>query len=169
MSTPKHNLGKHGLGRGLGALIPPPTRIAHGLQSESGVQQVELSKIEPNPQQPRRTIAEPELEQLAASIKEHGLLQPLLLTPAPSTNGPRYHLIAGERRWRAAQQAGLQSVPAIVKGATPQQMLELALIENIQRADLNVLEEAEAYRQLMDGFGLTQEQVARKVGKDRTT
>ena len=156
---------KHGLGRGLGALIPPPRNPA----PEAGVQQVELVQIAPNPQQPRRNLHSPELEELAASIREHGLLQPLLLTPAPAPNGIRYHLIAGERRWRAAQLAGLRQVPAIVRGSTPQQMLELALVENVQRADLNPLEEAEAYRRLMEDFGLTQEQVAHKVGKDRTT
>jgi ParB family transcriptional regulator, chromosome partitioning protein len=156
---------KHGLGRGLGALIPPPRTFA----SETGVQQIELSQIEPNPRQPRHVMRTLQLEELAASIREHGLLQPLLLTPSPTPNGVRYQLIAGERRWRAAQLAGLRRVPAIVRGSTPQQMLELALVENVQRADLNPLEEAEAYRELMDEFGLTQEQVARKVGKDRTT
>ena len=156
---------KHGLGRGLGALIPPPRTVA----SEAGVQQIELAQIEPNPRQPRHVMRTPQLEELAASIREHGLLQPLLLTPSPTPNGVRYQLIAGERRWRAAQLAGLRRVPAIVRGTTPQQMLELALVENVQRADLNPLEEAEAYRALMDEFGLTQEAVARKVGKDRTT
>ncbi len=156
---------KHGLGRGLGALIPPPRMVS----TEAGVQEIELAQIAPNPHQPRHIMRALELEELAASIREHGLLQPLLLTPAPAPNGIRYHLIAGERRWRAAQLAGLRQVPAIVRGSTPQQMLELALVENVQRADLNPLEEAEAYRQLMDEFGLTQEQVARKVGKDRTT
>lgn len=158
---------KHGLGRGLGALIPPPrTPLA-----ENGIQEVDLALIEPNPRQPRHTLRSPALEELAASIREHGLLQPLLLTTAPGLNpsGAKYQLIAGERRWRAAKLAGLRQVPAIVRGSTPQQMLELALVENIQRADLNPLEEAEAYRELMDDFGLTQEQVARKVGKDRTT
>ncbi len=156
---------KHGLGRGLGALIPPPRVVS----TEPGVQQIELAQIEPNPRQPRHTMRTPEIEELADSIREHGLLQPLLLTSASSGNGARYQLIAGERRWRAAKLAGLNQVPAIVRGTTPQQMLELALVENVQRADLNPLEEAEAYRQLMDEFGLTQEQVARKVGKDRTT
>lgn len=158
---------KHGLGRGLGALIPPP-RVAG---TESGVQEIDLSMIEPNPRQPRHNLHSPALEELAASIREHGLLQPLLLTSVsgPGAGGARYQLIAGERRWRAAKLAGLRQVPAIVRGTTPQQMLELALVENIQRADLNPLEEAEAYRELMEEFGLTQEQVARKVGKDRTT
>ncbi len=156
---------KHGLGRGLGALIPPPKVGA----TETGIQQVSLADIEPNPRQPRRTLRTEELEELAESIREHGLLQPLLLSAATGPNGIRYQLIAGERRWRAAKLAGLNRVPAIVRGTTPQQMLELALVENIQRADLNPLEEAEAYHQLMEDFGLTQEQVARKVGKDRTT
>lgn len=158
---------KHGLGRGLGALIPPPRTSLH----ESGVLQVDLAQIEPNPRQPRHNLNSPALEELAASIREHGMLQPLLLTsaPSPAMAGPRYQLIAGERRWRAAKLAGLRRVPAIVRGTTPEQMLELALVENIQRSDLNPLEEAEAYRALMEDFGLTQEQVARKVGKDRTT
>ncbi len=162
-------IAKHGLGRGLGALIPPAP--ARPPVADTGVQQVDLAQIEPNPRQPRHIVRERELEELAASIREHGILQPLLLTAAPAANpsGARYHLVAGERRWRAAKLAGLQQVPAIVRGTSPQQMLELALVENIQRADLNPLEEAEAYRQLMDEFGLTQEQVARKVGKDRTT
>ncbi len=158
---------RHGLGRGLGALIPPPRVVS----PEPGVQQVDLAQIEPNPRQPRHNPQSHALEELAASIREHGLLQPLLLTAASAakTSGARYQLIAGERRWRAAKLAGLRQVPAIVRGTTPQQMLELALVENIQRADLNPLEEAEAYRHLMDDFGLTQEQVAHKVGKDRTT
>lgn len=158
---------KHGLGRGLDALIPP--RPLRENESEAGVQTIDLAHIEPNPQQPRRHIASAALDELAASIREHGLLQPLLVTSHPGANGARYQLIAGERRWRAAQRAGLRYVPAIVKGVTPQQRLELALVENIQRADLNPLEEAEAYRQLVDEFGLTQEEVAHKVGKDRTT
>ena len=156
---------KHGLGRGLGALIPPP----RSFPAESGVQEIDLTSIEPNPHQPRQSLQQQAIQELADSIREHGLLQPLLVTTAPSNNGARYQLIAGERRWRAAQLAGLRQVPAIVRGTTPQQMLELALVENIQRADLNPLEEAAAYRHLVEEFGLTQEQVARKVGKDRTT
>lgn len=158
---------KHGLGRGLGALIPPK---AVGRETgPAGVQHVDIRHIEPNPQQPRKRIIPETIDELAASIREHGLLQPLLLTEINTAQGPRYQLIAGERRWRAAQRAGLSQVPAIVKGVTPQQMLELALVENVQRADLNALEEAEAYRQLIQDFNLTQEQVAHKVGKDRTT
>ncbi len=157
---------RHGLGRGLGALIPPGTPAALG-----GVREVEVARITPNPRQPRHKVDPNALRDLANSIKEHGLIQPLVVTPAPDSTdlAPRYQLIAGERRWSAAKLAGLERVPVIVRGATPQEMLELALVENIQRADLNPLEEATAYRSLMDDFGFTQEQVAAKVGKDRTT
>lgn len=158
---------KHGLGRGLGALIPPsqPSAVT------TGVREVPVAAISPNPRQPRHKIDPDTLRELAESIREHGLIQPLIVTPAPDSTelAPRYQLIAGERRWSAAKLAGLGNVPVIVRGATPQEMLELALVENIQRADLNVLEEANAYRQLMTDFGLTQEQVASKVGKNRTT
>ncbi|MDE3091243.1 MAG: ParB/RepB/Spo0J family partition protein [Chloroflexota bacterium] len=157
----------HGLGRGLGALIPPGTATALA----QGVREVLVAAIAPNPRQPRQKIDSDALRGLADSIKEHGLIQPLIVTPAPDSTelAPRYQLIAGERRWSAAKLAGLATVPVIVRGATPQEMLELALVENIQRADLNPLEEASAYRSLMDDFGLTQEQVAAKVGKNRTT
>lgn len=158
---------KHGLGRGLGALIPPTVSTALG----TGVREISISQIAPNPRQPRHRMDEEELRDLAASLKEHGLIQPVLVTTAPnfSSESPRYMLIAGERRLTAAKLAGLDRVPAIVRGATPQQMLEIALVENIQRADLNPLEEAEAYQALMQDFGLTQEEVAAKVGRDRTT
>lgn len=158
---------KHGLGRGLGALIP--TKPAPDAALASVVRNVPLTQIEPNPSQPRKKFAPDALDELAASIREHGLIQPLVLKEIQTPYGSRYQLIAGERRWRAAQRAGLTSVPAVIKGATPQQMLELALVENIQRAELNALEEAEAYRQLIQEFELTQEEVARQVGKDRTT
>jgi ParB family chromosome partitioning protein len=114
--------------------------------------------------QPRTAIEPKALAELAASVSEHGLIQPLIVTQ----QGPeRYQLIAGERRWQAAQMAGLATVPVIIKEATPQQVLELALVENIQRADLNPLEEAAAFRQLVEEFDLTQEQVAERVGKSR--
>lgn len=158
---------KHGLGRGLGALIPNKPLSDNALQNV--VRHVALTQIEPNPHQPRKTFAPEALDELAASIREHGLIQPLVLKEIQTPYGSRYQLIAGERRWRAAQRAGLESVPALIKGATSQQMLELALVENIQRAELNALEEAEAYRQLIQEFEMTQEQVAQKVGKDRTT
>jgi len=149
---------RSGLGRGLEALIPAAAEAAGGLV------QVPVSAITPNPMQPRTALEPEALAELAASIREHGLIQPLVVTQ----QGPeRYQLIAGERRWQAARLAGLATVPAIVKEATPQQVLELALVENIQRADLNPLEEAAAFRQLIDEFGLSQEQVADRVGKSR--
>ncbi len=149
---------RRGLGKGLGALIPEAEEPAGGLA------QVPVATITPNPMQPRTTFDPNALAELAASVKEHGLIQPLIVTQ----QGPeRYQLIAGERRWQAARMAGLATVPVIVKEATPQEALELALVENIQRADLNPLEEATAYRQLVDEFGLTQEQVAERVGKSR--
>jgi ParB family chromosome partitioning protein len=149
---------RSGLGKGLEALIP----LAE--EPKGGVSQVPISTISPNPMQPRTALDPEALEELAASIREHGLLQPLIVTQ----QGPeRYQIIAGERRWQAARMAGLATVSVIVKEATPQQFLELALVENIQRADLSPLEEAAAFRQLVEEFGLTQEQVAERVGKSR--
>ena len=155
---------RRGLGKGLEALIPISEELA------PGVKEVPVEAIQPNPRQPRQALDPEALQELAASIQEHGLIQPLIVTEVESAEydvEPRYQLIAGERRWEAARLAGFSKVPVIVKEATPQQMLELALVENIQRADLNPLEEATAYRQLMDEFGLTQEEVAERVGKSR--
>jgi len=148
---------RRALGRGLDALIP-------AAESKAGATDVPTALVSPNPHQPRQSISEDSLAELVASIREHGVIQPLIVTQV----GDGFQLIAGERRWRAAQLAGLTTVPAIIKETTPQQMLELALVENVQRADLNPLEEAGAYRQLMDEFGLTQEEVAEQVGKSRT-
>jgi ParB family chromosome partitioning protein len=148
---------KRGLGKGLGALIPI---------SEPSPSEVPVDAIEPNPLQPRQSIATEALEELAASIREHGLIQPLIVSQQDAEI-QRYQLIAGERRLEAAKLAGLIRVPVIIREATPQEMLELALVENIQRADLNPLEQATAYRHLMDDFDLTQEQVAERVGKSR--
>jgi ParB family chromosome partitioning protein len=159
---------KRGLGRGLSALIPSDpdqvTSEAAG-EEERGVRNLAISAISPNPHQPRAKIAAESLVELADSIREHGLIQPLIVTEAEGG----YTLIAGERRWRAAQLADLAEVPIIIKEATPQEMLELALIENIQRADLNPLEEAFAYQQLIDEFHLTQDEVAKRIGKGRST
>jgi len=155
---------RRGLGKGLGALIP--TTEAGG----PGLSEVAVDLIVPNPMQPRQALDMEALQELADSIREHGLIQPLIVTSIQDpTSEAQYQIIAGERRWAAARMAGLTRVPVIVKEATPQEMLELALVENIQRADLNPLEEAAAYRQLMDDFGLTQEQVAERVGKSRVT
>jgi ParB family chromosome partitioning protein len=152
------------LGKGLEALIPSAAPKAVSPEVQAGVIEVPIDQIVPNPRQPRQMMDQTKLQELAYSIAEHGLIQPLIVTRV----GARYQLIAGERRWRASQLTGLTTVPVIVKETSPQQMLELALVENIQRADLNPLEEAEAYAQLMQEFGLTQEAVAERVGKSRT-
>lgn len=150
---------KIGLGRGLGALLP-----ASDTAPNAGLSEIPVRAIQPNPHQPRGFFDERSLTELADSIREHGLIQPLIVT----RNGEdQYTLIAGERRWRAAQIAGLVTVPAVIKDAAPQQMLEMALVENVQRADLNPLEEAMAYKQLSEEFGLTQDQIAVRVGKSR--
>ncbi len=153
---------KRGLGRGLGALIPNETKTN---VTETGLQMLSLSAIIPNPHQPRTVMDEAQLTELADSIREHGLIQPLIVTK----ENQQYVLIAGERRLRASRLAGLVEVPVVVKEATPQAMLELAIIENVQREDLNSLEEAYAYQNLMDQFGLTQENVAKRMGKGRST
>jgi ParB family transcriptional regulator, chromosome partitioning protein len=201
---------KSGLGRGLDALFSGASDVRAAQQAQSFssneakemTPEVLLESIIPNPRQPRRAFREddPKLLELSASIKEHGLIQPIIVMrldtpPAPqATSGSvgsawlaeeeqpysvskeetkadtvQYQIIAGERRWRAARLAGLTKVPVVIKDVTPQQMLEMALIENIQRADLNPIEEALAYQALIQEFGLTQEMVARQVGKDRTT
>lgn len=149
-----------GLGKGLDALIPGGSSAV----SEAGVAQVALDSIQRNPRQPRQNFKESELEELAASIREHGVIQPLIVAPAA---GGRYTLIAGERRWQAARRAGLRTVPVVVRNASDQQLLELALIENVQRADLNAIEEAEAYHSLVKEFGLSHEMIANRVGKSR--
>ena len=151
-----------GLGRGLGTFIP--TDVA----ASAGGQEVDIDSVGPNPHQPRLHIDDARLADLAESIRAHGILQPLLVTRSEG-DGLAYRLIAGERRWRAARLAGLTRVPVTVKEATPAELLELALVENIQRADLNPLEEATAYRQLADEFGLTQEQIAGRVGRSRVS
>ncbi|MCA9870548.1 MAG: ParB/RepB/Spo0J family partition protein [Anaerolineae bacterium] len=156
---------RRGLGKGLGALIPPGD--GETSRPPAGVAEVPVGDIAPNPRQPRDAMELPALEELAESIRTHGLIQPLVLTIAPAGSATRYYLVAGERRWRASRMAGLASVPAIVKDVSPQGMLELALVENVQRADLNPLEEAAAYYSLVEEFGLTQEVVAARVGKSR--
>jgi ParB family chromosome partitioning protein len=128
------------------------------------VREVDVDRIEPNPNQPRQRFDPSAIEGLASSIREHGLVQPLVVT---AIGDDRYRLIVGERRWRAAGVAGLIRVPVVVKDASDRQTLELALVENVQRADLNPLEEAAAYQRLVQDFGLTQQEVARQVGKSR--
>jgi len=164
---------KRALGKGLGALIPTndPLTAASETSSREGVREVPTTSVAPNPHQPRQHMDPDALEELAASIKELGLIQPLIVSEAPADTEPgiQYLLIAGERRLEASKLAGFSTVQVIVKEATPQQMLELALVENIQRADLNPLEEATAYQHLSQDFGLTQQQIADRVGKNRVS
>jgi len=152
---------RSGLGRGLDALIP-----SGEASPLSGVTYIPVAGIRRNPRQTRASFDAQELAELAASIREHGVIQPLIVTYSEQEG--EYILIAGERRWMAARQAGLEVVPAIVREANDLQRLELALIENVQRADLNPLESAEAYRQLADDFGFTHDEIAVAVGKSRT-
>ena len=152
---------RSGLGKGLDALIPAGSQIA---TSASGVTQVAVDLIQRNPRQPREKFDINELEGLAASIREHGVIQPLIV--APGKNGV-YTLIAGERRLQAARKAGLKTVPVVIRHATDQQLLELAIIENVQRADLNAIEEAEAYQHMSKEFKMSHETIAQRVGKSR--
>ena len=152
-----------GLGKGLGALIVD-TDNPTASKTEDNIQEVAISQIAPNPRQPRTYFDEAELGELADSIREHGIIQPLIVSP----NGDgKYTLIAGERRLIASQQAKLTSVPVVIREVSDQQQLEWALIENVQRADLSPLEEAEAYHQLTDEFGLSHALIAKQVGKSR--
>jgi ParB family transcriptional regulator, chromosome partitioning protein len=153
------NRRRSGLGSGLDALFQ--TQEPADGQSSPSLRMVAMSEVRPNPRQPRSQFDEQALEELAASIREHGVIQPLIV----SRQADGYELIAGERRWRAAQRAGLSEVPIVVREAAAQQILELALIENIQRADLNPLEEARAYQSLVDDFGLTDGEIAKRMGK----
>ena len=152
---------RSGLGKGLDALIPTGQKSTGG---EGGVTHVPVDSIQRNPRQPREKFDMEELENLAASIREHGVIQPLIVSPGK--NGI-YVLIAGERRLQAARKAGLKTVPVVIRHATDQQLLELALIENVQRADLNAIEEAEAYQHLAKEFKMSHETIASRVGKSR--
>jgi ParB family chromosome partitioning protein len=154
---------RSGLGKGLGALIPPD--VAAGVDARPAVQEVPISHIEPNPFQPRSHFDEESLAGLTASIREVGVLQPILVR---QVSPERFALIAGERRWRAAKRAGLQFIPVIVKDVSDELTLQHALIENLHRDDLNPLEEAAAYQQLIEDFNMTQEAVAHRVGKSRS-
>jgi ParB family transcriptional regulator, chromosome partitioning protein len=154
---------RSGLGKGLDALIPTGQNVPSA-DGSSGVAHVSVDSIQRNPRQPREKFDLEELENLAASIREHGVIQPLIVSPA--SNGI-YILIAGERRLQAARKAGLKTVPVVIRYATDQQLLELALIENVQRADLNPIEEAEAYQHLSKEFKMSHETIASRVGKSR--
>lgn len=150
---------KKGLGKGIGALLP----VVEDDRKSYFVCPIE--DIRPHAGQPRKTFTPEKLEELAASIREKGIIQPLVVRKA----GNHYELIAGERRWRAAQKAGLHDVPVVIQDVSEDTAMEMALIENIQREDLNAVEEADAYRALMDQFSLSQEEVAKRVGKERST
>jgi ParB family chromosome partitioning protein len=152
-------MAKRGLGKGLGALISSSTAA-----EQPRYEMIPVDSISPSPLQPRKKFKEESLEELAASLREHGVVQPIIVRPS----GTGYELLVGERRWRAAQLAGLKSIPAVVREAEPSECLQVALVENLHRDDLNGIEEASAYRQLMEEFGLTQEEISQKVGKSRS-
>lgn len=160
---------KRGLGRGLSALLDDVSATSTGTsgQGSAGEQTIALDLIRPNPDQPRRDFPPREMEDLTNSIREKGVLQPLLVRPDPD-DAARYQIIAGERRWRAAQAARLHAVPAVVRNFTDLEMLEVAIIENVQRADLNPVEEAQGYQQLIDRFGHSQSKLADAMGKSRS-
>ncbi len=151
---------KGGLGKGLDALMFDNSTV----EENSGAVILKLHEIEPNRDQPRKEFDETALSELAESISTHGIIQPLLVRPIPDGG---YQLVAGERRWRAARTAGLTEVPVIIKEITESEIMELALVENLQREDLNPIEEAEGMQSLVDTYGMTQEEVAQKVGKSR--
>ena len=155
-------MSKKGLGKGLGAIF---SQVDISSSEEEGIAQLNLDEITPNPYQPRKDFNEEELQNLADSIKEHGLIQPVVVVK----EGEVYNLVVGERRWRAAQKAGLSKIPALIKKKEEVRLLEMAIVENIQRENLNPLEEAEALGQLAEEFGFTQEQLAVKIGKNRST
>lgn len=154
---------RNALGRGLDSLIRMDEVRTDG---SSAISEIEISRIEPNPEQPRRTFDEETLDELAASIREFGVVQPLTLRLSDNGN---YQIIAGERRWRAASRAGLRTVPAYVRKASDSEMTEMALIENIQREDLNAIEVALGFKQLIDKYALTQERLSERLGKKRAT
>lgn len=180
MSRPKPKPKRNALGRGLGALLPnkpaerddDETTASEAPRKPTGSpRNLAIEQLQPNPEQPRKHFDPAALDELAQSIRNQGILQPIVVAPQVATPGqpPQYIIIAGERRWRAAQKAGLQEVPVFVREVAEDDRLELALIENIQRADLNPIEEARAYAELIELRGYTQEDLATQVGKDRST
>jgi len=169
-------MARSGLGKGLGALIGPPAAAPRAEVADSGerVHQINLASIVPSALQPRKDFGRDALQELIDSIRQHGIIQPLIVRLAATSVaaatgqvGARFELIAGERRWRAAQEAGLSQAPVIIRSASDMEVLELSLIENLQRADLNPIEEAQGYARLANEFGMRQEDVALKVGRSR--
>jgi ParB family chromosome partitioning protein len=178
MNKEKLNPRRGALGKGISSLLgdlgPDPVETvsplkisAAGSKVEGEVVRLDIDQVEPNPQQPRKFFDDAALHELSESLKQDGVLQPIIVAKGEAEG--RYIIIAGERRWRASKLAGLKTIPALIKEGVTDDMLRLALIENIQRADLNVIEEAEAYASLIKDYGLTQEQCADKVGKERPT
>lgn len=153
---------RKGLGRGLDALISSANTLENPRES---VFEVKINEVEPNAGQPRKVFDQERLQALAESIKEHGVVQPIIV----KQEGSRYVIVAGERRWRASKLAGLKTIPVVVKDLSSRQVMEIALIENLQREDLNPIEEAEAYKKLMDDYNMTQEEVSKLVGKSRAS
>ncbi|WP_332769919.1 ParB/RepB/Spo0J family partition protein [Phenylobacterium sp.] len=160
---------KRGLGRGLSALLGDveETNLATGTGEAASVREIPIELIHANPDQPRTQFAPAEIDELAESIRGKGVLQPILVRPDPGAAGG-FQIVAGERRWRASQKAGLRVMPALIRELDDRQVLEIAVIENVQRANLNPMEEAAAYQQLVDRFGHTQDEVAQSVGKSRS-
>ena len=158
---------QRGLGRGLSALIGDTAEaVAADVEARAGVREIPIEQLHPNPDQPRTHFSDDEIAELSASIRDKGVLQPLLVRPAPGGGG--WQIIAGERRWRASQKAGLKTIPVLVRELDDGQVLEIAIVENVQREDLNPVEEARAYRTLMERFNRTQDVVAGVVGKSRS-
>ena len=156
---------KGGLGRGLGALLPEYDEIIESADDKSGVKELDLDKVIPNPDQPRKIFDEDKMQDLVDSVREHGVIQPILVYPKED----QYIIIAGERRYRACKKAGLDKIPALVRKLDEEQIMEIALIENIQRDDLSPFEEARAYEALQKKFGYTQEKLAARMGKSRSS
>jgi ParB family transcriptional regulator, chromosome partitioning protein len=157
---------KRALGRGLGALLPPAADATPPSGDEAQrILEIPTDRVSPNPYQPRKDFDPEALAELTSSIRTSGILQPIVVRP----RGDRYEILVGERRWRAAQQAGLDRVPAVLREASDAEALELALVENLLREDLNPLEAADAYHRLMGEFGWTQDELARRIGKDRSS
>lgn len=158
-------MSRQSLGRGLSALLGEDTGAATKIAAEGSPSlELDIDLIDPNPEQPRTRFGDAKLQELAQSIRVNGVVQPIVVRP----HGGRYQIVAGERRWRAAQIAELRKIPAFVREVSDEKLLELALVENIQRQELNPIEEANAYRKLIENIGLTQDQIGERVGKDRT-
>ena len=158
---------RRGLGRGLSALLGEAEEIAHAVEPADGVRSIPIELVHANPDQPRRHFDPADLAELEQSIRDKGILQPILVRPSPRA-GDQYEIVAGERRWRAAQQAGIAVIPALIRTLNDDRAYEISIVENVQREDLNPLEEAQAYGVLITRFGHTQDQIAQAVGKSRS-